>query len=482
MQQEPWQRPEVERAFPWNSVQTALPSTEYSPPGFVPFFPPRASSPVREQIGTSFIQEQERCYLCLKYMIPNESAFVVLPCQEKCRSIFHLGCIVNKLWHYKGLDIICPICTERKLPSHEDLMTMESPATKPSIGSSALSQFVSSPDEARSIFMRKILPLVGKAFARERKSSISHRRDEARAMDQLSAFRDRITARASYIEEIYSERRHPMSDRERRSESPDSPDDDPEHENLMKHLMHILTLDRLLLADISIAEIYMFLTNTFAGLIYLGFSLKNVKTLERTHQVYDLVSLYNLNSLKIRLALGAELRVQNILSERWSASTLSALRIGAHQLCILSMQKIHIPRFGFSLEDWVHKLGLSKTLIQILRVQMEDFVPPEGKLFQAGWEPNRLIELLELTSEDCKALHLHPIPAFANRGISYAQMVGKAASSERLKLRDSSPTQTSESSERGYTRIRKGSWRRQGPGRAHRGFALSEPRRRRTGK
>jgi hypothetical protein len=81
-----------------------------------PFFPKNTSLPDRTHStsseGYTLVREEEKCYLCMRYILPNAEPFVVLPCYDSCRSKFHFLCIVNTLWHFREAELVCPICTD----------------------------------------------------------------------------------------------------------------------------------------------------------------------------------------------------------------------------------------------------------------------------------------------------------------------------------------------------------------------------------
>lgn len=406
--QEPWQLPDVRHALARKAERR-----HYFPclGGDKPENWSSAQKEFKEKKETpsSFIKEQERCYLCLKYMLPSESTYVVLPCHEKCRSIFHLGCIVNKLWHYRGLDIICPICTEIPLSANE-------PRRKSLVGppGNFHERYLDNRRLAEIEFEKKIAPLILKSAACV-VSKFACSGDCVRWA--ISCVRNKVHERSAYIEETFAdtgklkgETGKKAGDTTMRGQAGD----------FLKRVMYHLRLEDLLGARISIEEIHAFLTNSFAGLSILGISLKDIKVLERKGQIENLSYLYGITAKRLRLSMGADLNVQNILMEGWSADTLASLSIGAHQLCILSMQKIQIPQFGFTLEEWVHKLGLSKILVQVLRIQREDFMPPKGMMHKAGWTLKEMIRLLQLSEKECKSMRLDSV--YVPDGTTYADM------------------------------------------------------------
>lgn len=339
--------------------------------------------------GQALIMEEEKCYLCMRYILPSAEPFTVLPCYDSCRSKFHFLCIVNTLWHFPEAELICPICTD---PRHG---SSTGPISVAEEYGPFFRDYLKDTDGVNRVFLEKLIPLVLRILGnRAHKVESIHRFTEA----TVCGVRDIISNGASSIyDATYGTGGIPPS--ERRSHFTD--------DKIVYQMMRSMEFSKLLTYGMSVTEIYLFLTRTFRGLLFMKFSLRDVKRLEEMDQLSVLVRLYKIRCDDLRAVFGSQMNIQNLLSFGWSAKTFQTLGIDMHQLCVLRLQKDHIPYFGFTLSEWMNELRMTKTVIKILRIHANDFRYPGGKLLEAGWNLGTVIRHLDISVEETIKLQLN---------------------------------------------------------------------------
>jgi hypothetical protein len=180
-----------------------------------------------------------------------------------------------------------------------------------------------------------------------------------------------------------------------------------QNDKFVMQMMRYIEFGKLLTYGMTVTEIYLFFTRTFRGLLFMKFSLRDVKRLEETDQLNTLVQLYNIRCDDLRAVFGSQMSIQNLLSFGWNAKTFRSLGIDMHQLCVLRLQKDHIPSFGFTQSEWMNDLRMTKTVIKILRIHASDFRKPGGKLSEAGWDLGQMIRHVNLSVEETIKLQLN---------------------------------------------------------------------------
>lgn len=374
--------------------------------------------------GHTLIQEEERCYLCMRYILPNAEAFVGLPCYDSCRSKFHFLCLANALWHFRKAEVVCPICTDpRNVLSERNSMEQENPheeicsfppglfsiSPKNDENRELFREFVRNPEKVRKSFIIKLFPVMEKILGNRSNKCESLMKctdNEVRYVQNM------ITEGASSIYGMsyasLGESSLPGSPRHiTKGEQGDDFHEVKRDNKLGNQLMRRLVFGRLLSYGVSVMEIYLFLANSFRGLLFINFSLRDVKKLEETGQVKMLVDLYKIGCDDLRAVLGGQLNIQNLLSFGWKAQTFQTLGIDMHQLCILKLQKDNIPSFGFTMDEWLNEMKMTKTVVKLLRIHANDFEKPEGKLANAGWDLARIIYHLKITVEEAIEFRLN---------------------------------------------------------------------------
>jgi hypothetical protein len=191
-----------------------------------------------------------------------------------------------------------------------------------------------------------------------------------------------------------------------------------EDDKLAIQMIRRMEFGRLLSYGVSVVEIYLFLANSFRGLLFINFSLRDIKKLEETEQVQTLVDLYDIGCDDLRAVLGGQMSIQNLISFGWKAKTFRTLGIDMHQLCILKLQKDNIPTFGFTIDEWLNELRMTKTVVKILRIHANDFQKPGGKLAGVGWDLARIIHQLKITVEEVVDFRLNGYSSCLGRKVS----------------------------------------------------------------
>ncbi len=390
------------------------------------------------------VKEEEKCYLCMRYILPSAEPVTTLPCSDSCGSKFHFGCLANTLWHFRRDELLCPICTDPKKSALPCETFLSPRALLPSGagegGERLFDAYLGNPEETQRGFLRKLEPVILKATLASP--------DRFGSMEQCASFavtqvREQVALRASSIYESGYDGDYKGTP----STNTINGEKKLTTANFVNHLMHYMKIGDLLRLGVSLDEVYLFLTSSFRGLLIMGFSLRDIKLLEETDQVRTLVDLYRVECSDLRSVLGTELTIQNLLSFRWNAETFQVLGIDMHQLCILKLQKDNIPAFHFTMEQWLRELHLSKTALKILRIHASDFKAPDGKLFVSGWDLFKLIHQLKISPVEVAELKLNgysscyktkecgilspvsltdtaAIESSATKPISYAKVVG----------------------------------------------------------
>jgi hypothetical protein len=251
------------------------------------------------------------------------------------------------------------------------------------------------PDEIGGMFLDKLVPLVRKALG-NRTRRIDSIRQFTKTM--VRDVRDAIVAGASSIYDTSYVTESPTADKtslggEVRIASFRT-------NVLMPQMMRYMDFGKLLAHGVTVEDIYLFLTRSFRGLLFMKFSLRDVKRLEETDQLGTLVRLYKIECDDLRAVLGNQLSIQNLLSFGWSAKTFALLGINMHQLCVMRLQKDQIPFFGFTMDEWMDEMWMTKADLKLLRIHATDFRNPGGKLYEAGWTLQGLIHHLDLSVDE----------------------------------------------------------------------------------
>ncbi|MHA1684277.1 MAG: hypothetical protein ACTSUE_25290 [Promethearchaeota archaeon] len=377
----------------------------------------RTHSPSSE--GHTLIREEEKCYLCMRYILPNAEPFIVLPCYDSCRSKFHFLCIVNTLWHFREAELVCPICTDPRNdpaehPKGKDLLPPglicrdentlrgESPwcfSGAMDLHKTLFAEFLKNPENVKGTFLSKLFPMMGKILGNRANKFETLIRCTSIGVENV---RNMISEGASSIYDMSygSLGESSLKGSPNITSLYDSYDDEKKNNKLASQMMRRMEFGKLLSYGVSVMEIYLFLTNSFRGLLFINFSLRDIKKLEEMGQVQTLVNLYNIKCDDLRAILGGQLSIQNLISFEWNAQTFYSLGLDMHQLCILRLQKDNIPSFGFTMEEWLNELRMTKTVVKILRIHANDFQRPGGKLTNAGWDLGKIIYRLRITVKE----------------------------------------------------------------------------------
>jgi hypothetical protein len=217
-----------------------------------------------------------------------------------------------------------------------------------------------------------------------------------------------------------------------------------EDDKLAIQMIRRMEFGRLLSYGVSVVEIYLFLANSFRGLLFINFSLRDIKKLEETEQVQTLVDLYDIGCDDLRAVLGGQMSIQNLISFGWKAKTFRTLGIDMHQLCILKLQKDNIPTFGFTIDEWLNELRMTKTVVKILRIHANDFQKPGGKLAGVGWDLARIIHQLKITVEEVVDFRLNGYSSCLGRKVSDDRGFTDRTPKKILKKLSSSGTHSTE--------------------------------------
>ncbi len=367
----------------------------------------------------ALVREEERCYLCMRCILPSAEPFVILPCYDSCRSKFHFLCIVNTFWHFREAELVCPICTDPAYLVPEPYLEHDE---------TWFGAYLKDPAGVGETFSRKIYPILEKtmrnAGLRKGSGSQNFALKTPKGITQYTEFlvqriRENISEGASTIYNTLSEEDETLSrktqEREMHlkmywdatrptlwfeKEQCDTGDRNAPSVRFMTHVMRDMEVGKLLARGITLREIHLFLAPSFRDLLFMKFSLRDIKVLEKTNQVRALANMYGIGCQELRVVLGSQMTIQNLLSFGWKSETFRTLGIYAHQLCILRLQKDNIPSFHFTMHEWIRDMCLTKTAVKILRIHANDFQQPKGILAQAGWDLEELIGRLGISPEE----------------------------------------------------------------------------------
>jgi hypothetical protein len=410
--------------FEFNPVlkDTVYSVFEEEPESVVPVVPVMpVVSPIKTPSGSG-VQLSEKCYLCMNNIIENAKDIVIMRCSERCGTRLHFSCVVKGMWpQHLDSGIICPVCTK-----DEHLHRAYGPApplyrsTSPSLYTT-LAEKDSTKGDYR--FLCKIRSMLVDYLGWSDLRTASE--EDLKAM--LLGIRQCVNKKAGMISGSGK-----ISRRADMSAVPTNKVMRKWCERAAVYLIQEIRLSSLLDDEHPIACIHRYITDRFEGLLLMGLCMDDLKTMERNNDIGDFVRLYQVNSPKLRSYLGEDqMCLKNLIRIQLSAESMEALGILLHELCVMNLSQEDMQHFPcLVMEDWIFRLKMTPTCLQVLRIKARDIDHPEGKLHKLGWEMVAFDRYMNLSKRQKDFLKLRvtgPHVAEKSRAESFASAASKAS-------------------------------------------------------
>jgi len=374
----------------------------------------------------------EKCYLCMNNIIENARDIVIMRCSQRCGTRLHFSCVVNSMWPHQKTGITCPVCTK------DEHLTKEYGSPPTSLGGRESSV---PPSEERDTFGPSDEGESHLKEFKQHKGGEYHFLCKIRTIlaEDMGWAELRVVSEAQLkdvmrgIQACVNERAYTISGEgagmKTTTTTPAVTYGEAEFHAAL-YLIQEVRISTLLSLGLSIACVHEYITDRFEGLLLMGLSMMDIKTIEQNNDMEDFVRLYDICSPKLRSYFGEDhMCLKNLIRAKLSAKSMETLGITVHEMCIMRLTQEEMQQFDYlTMEDWIFRLKMTATCLQVLRIKVKDIAHPDGKLHKLGWDMIAFDRYMNLSTYQKNVLKLH-VKVPKSGGGSGSRTLGKSFAS-----------------------------------------------------